>query len=299
MSSMLCLLLAVLPASRPSAAQAAKSPQYAAGGIVVVTRDAAPLMDGNRTVTTVKRGCRLQITEVRDSWLKTKVYRGDKPHLAWIINSNVRPYDVALDLANRVETGDAHFKARLDALGSSSDRKVRSAVKVAWINSWRESLLKVLDSKDDESLLTPEAFTILLPSVDTLFRADDTLKRTAVSVLHTRTRQLSKADLDAWRPVLEQASGEPVLNSQVALMLIQQDDLFHRGKFDRELSDRWIERLKLLPMPEVLAWSERTHSPPHRAAVALAQADSLFNDNQFQSSAFEDHLRNHRLVSSR
>jgi len=293
------LLLAVLPASRPSSAQAAKSPQYAAGGIVVVTKDAAPLMDGNRTVTTVKRGCRLQITEVRDSWLKTKVYRGDKPHLAWIINSNVRPYDVTLDLANRLETGDAHFKARLDALGSSSDRKVRSAVKVAWINSWREALLKVLDSKDDESLLTPEAFTTLLPSVDTLFRADDTLKRTAVSVLHTRTRQLSKVDLDAWRPVLEQASGEPVLNSQVALMLIQQDDLFHRGKFDRELSDRWIGRLKLLPMPEVLAWSERTHSPPYRAAVALAQADSLFNDNQFQPSAFEDHLRNHRLVSSR
>ena len=185
MSSTLCLLLAVLPASRPSAAPTAKSPRFAAGAIVVVTKDAAPLMDGNRTVTTVKRGCRLQVTEVRDSWLKTKVYRADKPHLAWILNSNVRPYDVALDLANRVETGDAHFKARLKSLESSSDHKVRSAVKVAWINTWRESMLKVLDSKDDESLLTPEAFTTLLPGVDTLFRADDTLKRTAVGVLHT------------------------------------------------------------------------------------------------------------------
>ena len=195
MSSTLCLLLAVLPASRPSAAPPAKSPRFAAGAIVVVTKDAAPLMDGNRTVTTVKRGCRLQVTEVRDSWLKTKVYRADKPQLAWIINTNVRPYDVALDLANRIETGDAHFKARLKALESSSDHKVRSAVKVAWINTWRESMLKVLDSKDDESLLTPEAFTTLLPGVDTLFRADDTLKRTAVGVLHTRTRQLSKTRL--------------------------------------------------------------------------------------------------------
>jgi len=299
MSSTLCLLLAVLPASRPSAAPPAKSPRFAAGAIVVVTKDAAPLMDGNRTVTTVKRGCRLQVTEVRDSWLKTKVYRADKPQLAWIINTNVRPYDVALDLANRIETGDAHFKARLKALESSSDHKVRSAVKVAWINTWRESMLKVLDSKDDESLLTPEAFTTLLPGVDTLFRADDTLKRTAVGVLHTRTRQLSKQDLDAWRPMLEQASGEPVRNFQVALLLIQQDELFHRARFERELSDRWIQRLKQLPMPEVLAWSERTHCPPHCAAFALAKADSLFNDNQFQLPAFEDHLRNHRLVSSR
>ncbi len=299
MSSTLCLLLAVLSASRPSSATAAKSVQYAAGGIVVVTKDAAPLMDGNRTVTTVKRGCRLQVTEVRDSWLKTKVYRADKAHLAWILNSNVRPYDVTRDLANRVETGDARFKARLESLGGTSEHKLRSAVKEAWINTWRESLLKVLDSEDDESLLTHEAFTALLPGVDTLFRADNTLKRTAVGVLHTRTRQLTKHDLDAWRPALEQPSGEQVLNVQVALLLIQQDELFHRGKFERDLSDRWIQRAKLLPIPEVLAWSERTQSPPHCAALALAKADSLFDGGQFRLASFEDHLRNHRLVSSK
>jgi len=292
MSNTLCLLLAVFPAAPATA----KSPEYAAGSIVLVTNDAAPLMDANQTVTTVKRGRWLQITEVRDPWLKTKVYVGDKARGAWILKSNVRPYDVATDFSNRASEGDAQYKARLDSL-TGSNRKLLKTIKIAEIDAWRASLLKVLDSDDAESLLTPEAFMLLLPTVDSLFHADNKYKRASVAVLHARTRQLSKDDLEAWRPVLQQASGEPVLNFHVAMLLVQQDRLFHLRGFDSELSGLWRERLKTLPMPELLEWSQRTRKPPHRAALDLVQNDSLFDGGQFQPSAFEEHLRNHRLLS--
>ena len=117
-------------------------------------------------------------------------------------------------------------------------------------------------------------------------------KRPDGNVMSQRMGTSTLPEANGWKEAL-QALQPDLDKKQAAFLMFEMDPLYREdGTFLPDDSAKYRRRLKSVPQPAIKTWSGRLEGASEvTAAIMLIQIDTLFDNDQFQSSRLDSALR--------